>query len=536
VEGRTFHRGAVEALSPTAIETLAPLTALVRRELLRPDRPQLPGEDAFRFRHLLIRDAAYDALPKSTRADLHERFAAWIGDHASDRVELDEIIGYHLEQAHRYRTELGPETAVTLVLAVRAAERLASAGGRAEQRGDVRAATSLLRRAVDLYPPDDPRKLKLLPALGRALTDAGEWDRADAVISEAIEAGNASGDRWLVADATVTGAFVRIHREMDSTHQRIGDDLAAAVKVFDEFGDEAGLARALGFAGNMRIWAGDTTGAIAHLERAVEHARAAGDTVQEETSLSFIVLAILRGPTPAAEGLLRCRELRDRPGLTPRLESSILRCESRFEAMQGNLDHARELNRAAAAIVERPGYGNAAAAIAFESGEIELLAGNPERAEQIMRPAAEILLQTGDYGHYSSYAPWLAQALVLLDRDHEATKIIDLIAENTIDDDLDGQIAWRCVRATLLARNEQYLAAEEVAREAVSLATQTDYTYQQARTHDVLARVLALAGHTHEAVGDYDRAVQLYEDKGDIVDAADARGRRAELQSPARNA
>ncbi len=326
---------------------------------------------------------------------------------------------------------------------MRAAERLASAGGRAERRGDVRAATNLLARAVDLYPQDDPRKLKLLPALGRALTDAGEWGRADAVLSEAIEAGTASGDRWLVADATVAVAFVRIHREMDSTHQRIGAELAAAVKVFEEFGDEAGLARALGFAGNMRIWAGDTTGAIADLERAVEHARAAGDTVQEETSLSFIVLAVLRGPTPAAEGLLRCRELRDRPGLTPRLESAILRCESRLEAIQGNLDQARELNRAAAAIVERPGYGMTAAAITFESGEIELLAGNPERAEQIMRPAAEILLQTGDYGHYSSYAPWLAQALVLLDRDDEATEIIDLIAENTIDDDLDGQIAWR---------------------------------------------------------------------------------------------
>ena len=88
------------------------------------------------------------------------------------------------------------------------------------------------------------------------------------------------------------------------------------------------------------------------------------------------------------------------------------------------------------------------------------------------------------------------------------------------------------LRATLLARKEQYLAAEEVAREAVSLATQTDYTYQQARTHDVLANVLALAGRTREAVVEYDRAVQLYEDKGDIVDAAYVRARRGML-SPA---
>ena len=87
------------------------LAALVRKELIRPDRPQLPGEDAFRFRHLLIRDAAYDALPKATRAELHERFADWLEEHGADLVELDEILGYHLEQAYRYRRELGSTTA-----------------------------------------------------------------------------------------------------------------------------------------------------------------------------------------------------------------------------------------------------------------------------------------------------------------------------------------------------------------------------------------------------------------------------------------
>ncbi len=94
----------------------------MRKELLRPDRTQLAGDDAYRFRHLLIRDAAYEALPKSTRADLHERFADWLEAHGADLVELDEILGYHLEQAHRYRLELGP--------ADERAEQLADAGGR----------------------------------------------------------------------------------------------------------------------------------------------------------------------------------------------------------------------------------------------------------------------------------------------------------------------------------------------------------------------------------------------------------------------
>ena len=52
--------------------------SLLRKELIRAERPALPGEDAFRFRHALIRDAAYEGLPKGTRSELHERHAAWL--------------------------------------------------------------------------------------------------------------------------------------------------------------------------------------------------------------------------------------------------------------------------------------------------------------------------------------------------------------------------------------------------------------------------------------------------------------------------
>ena len=103
VEGEIFHRGAVQALAPEETQVTARLAALVRRELSAPTAPQLPGEDGFRFRHLLIRDAAYDALPKAARAELHERFADWLEQRGGELVELDEILGYHLEQASRYK-------------------------------------------------------------------------------------------------------------------------------------------------------------------------------------------------------------------------------------------------------------------------------------------------------------------------------------------------------------------------------------------------------------------------------------------------
>ena len=107
IEGEIFHRGAVQALAPDETQVTPRLAALVRKALIRADRPQLPGEDGFRFRHLLLRDAAYDALPKARRADLHQRFAAWLEEHGTELVELDELLGYHFEQACRYRAELG---------------------------------------------------------------------------------------------------------------------------------------------------------------------------------------------------------------------------------------------------------------------------------------------------------------------------------------------------------------------------------------------------------------------------------------------
>ena len=149
VEGRIFHQSAVQALGNGEPQTPR-LVALVRKQLVRPDTPQFAGEEAYRFRHLLIRDAAYDSLPKVVRADLHERFADWLEERGTDLVELDEILGHHLEQAARYKAELEQPDAA---LGERAAQRLTAAGRRALGRGDDRAAASLLERSLELTRP-----------------------------------------------------------------------------------------------------------------------------------------------------------------------------------------------------------------------------------------------------------------------------------------------------------------------------------------------------------------------------------------------
>ena len=203
VEGEVFHRGAVQALGPEETQVTPRLAALVRRELIRPDRAQFAGEDGFRFRHLLIRDAAYDALPKSSRAELHERFAGWLAERGDELVELDEILGYHLEQAARYKQELGqPDTA----LAERAGERLAAAGRRALWRGDERAAAALLERALELTRParlDVVLELDLAEALFR------DSPKAAAVADAAAERAHVAGDETAEALARVGAAYYR---------------------------------------------------------------------------------------------------------------------------------------------------------------------------------------------------------------------------------------------------------------------------------------------------------------------------------------
>ena len=182
IEGEVFHRLAVRAL---ADESLAPeidlhLARLVRKELIRPHQATLDGDEAFRFRHLLIRDAAYDALPKSTRAELHERFATWLEQHVPDLVELDEITGWHLEQAVLCRRELGRDAEPQL--ASRAARHLRASGNRAARRQDLAAASNLLQRALALTQPQDSLHALIAVELAESLVGAGNLDAAEELL------------------------------------------------------------------------------------------------------------------------------------------------------------------------------------------------------------------------------------------------------------------------------------------------------------------------------------------------------------------
>ena len=191
--GQVFYPAAVRTLTTEPSDAIdGGLLALLRKQFVRPERSDLSTTDALGFRHLLIRDAAYGSIPKATRGDLHERFADWLDETAGSLGERDEIVGYHLEQAYRYRTELGPADDHTWTLARMATERLAAAGRQALARRDASATANLLGRAVDLLPLDDPRRPDIQTDLGLALSRS-DLPRADHVLVEAMEGARVLG-------------------------------------------------------------------------------------------------------------------------------------------------------------------------------------------------------------------------------------------------------------------------------------------------------------------------------------------------------
>ena len=256
VAGQVFDQSAVVALSPPSVRAQVParLQALVRRELLRPVPARLAGDQGFQFRHLLLRDATYDSIPKQARAELHELFAVWGERTAGARLrEIEEIIGYHLEQAWRYRVELGIADERNQRLAGAAARRLGSAGRRALGRGDLPAASKLLERAVGLLPAGDPGGLELLVELADVLVATGEFARAEAVLGQVAAAAADRGDERLAAHASVARLRMEVGVASDLDADAVQRRDPAGHRHLRRVRGPAGPGQGLGAAGRPRV-------------------------------------------------------------------------------------------------------------------------------------------------------------------------------------------------------------------------------------------------------------------------------------------
>jgi class 3 adenylate cyclase/tetratricopeptide (TPR) repeat protein len=508
VVGKVFWWDAVAELSPAPARSAvgSHLQSLVRRELVRPEPSRVGSDDAFRFSHILIRDAAYAGVTKELRAELHERFAEWLERRPTAGLEPEELVGYHLAEAHRYRTELRLVDDHTGDLAGRAATLLGSAGQRALARWDIPAAVSLLTRATDLQEPRDPARLWLLVALGEALHEAGEVERATAVFDEALAGAEEVGDERL-------GARVRVARWMSLVAE--GDVEAAlnegrrAMEVFERHGDRRGVGRAWNLVGRGLWHSGRAAEANEAFEEALRHARAAGDTWAEADIMTMLGAGLAQGPRPAEEAARRAEAILEEKRGDRTIEAYMHHALAHLRAWQGRFEEARESAGRYSGILRENGMLSSWAESLEAAADVERTAGNTGEAIGLLLQGQAAFDSMGIPDR--TLLPFLAAALYLEDRLDEAEAAAVRAREDP--HPLWGTVATG-VLARIRARRGRGAEAESLAQEALGRFEATDFPVFLGRALVDFAEVLRILGREEEAVPLLRQAVEVFERKG----------------------
>ena len=513
VEGQVFHRGSVAELAPPVrSEVETHLSALVRQELIRPDSAVFAGDDAFRFRHILVRDAAYESLPKTTRAQLHEQFANWL--EGKELAERDEILGYHLEQAHRYQRELDPGADVLPALADRVAEHLTAAGRAALDRGDARATCRLLERAGAVLPPNDERRLALIPELADAYSETAD-KRAVELLTRARSAGN---------PITRSRAAVRLGYETPREQRAALREEARA--VFEAEGDHLGLAEYWRGEAEERWIACRAEETAEACEHALFHLENAGATHghMDRRTRQLLLRTLIYSPVPVDTALARVDELsRDADGpLTRAAEHAVT---GTLLAMKGQFEHARDLIRGARRTFADAGHFVAAGAHAMSEATIEIRAGQWQQAARTLRDGIDALEGVGETMFSSTTAAMLGIVLVSTRELAAARETLDRARRTSASDDLINFVFIELAEGLLLAHENQLADAEAVGRHAVELADGIDFCFGRPLAHSYFAETLVLAGKPEEARSHAAEALAILDGKGDVTLAARVRER-----------
>jgi tetratricopeptide (TPR) repeat protein len=518
IVGKEFWPRALVALSSHADQphVTGRLMTLVRKGLVKPARAEIPGEDAYRFRHALICDETYAGIPKAVRAELHERFARWLQSQARERQgfgENDEILAYHLEQACRYRTELVPADDHARSLAGEAGALLATAARRALGREDLPAAVVMFERALALLPPDDADRSRLLAELGSAAMRAGEWDRAHTLLDDAIASARRAGDRRSELRATIELQWQRSYTEPDGAAEEDRRVAETHIPELMELDDDLGLAKAWWLLSESHLIEGHWRARADALERAIRHARRASDEGQSLVLVVQYAQALYYGPTPVAEALRRCSELLAEAPTSPTFEAGLGTTLAALHAMEGRFGQARELYADSVAVYHEFGLRFRRAVRSMFGAQIEWLAGDLHAAEHELRNGYTMLEEMGERGARSTVAAMLADVLAVRGDDVEAERFVEIARDTAAETDVMPQVLWRRAVARTAARRGDRDAAESFARASVALAETTDCLDLCAGSLVALAEV---AEGADEAAARLDQARQLYETKGNI--------------------
>ena len=525
VVGKQFHMGAVAALSNDGSGVRAALMGLVRRDMVGPDRSLLAGDDAFRFRHLLIRDAAYEAIPKAVRAEHHERFADWLLDVAGDRIEeQEEILGYHLEQAYRSRTELGPPDAAVVELGTSAASHLLASARRASERGDPGAAANLYRRAADLLPAEHPDRPRALYDAALEMEPVGEMRVALELAEEAIGAAEEADQQALAWRARIArSSFQMLVDPHAISTDQVRDELREAIAQFEEISDDVGLATAWRLLAETRWMSCRFDRAREELGRAVDHARRAGDRRLIQHAYALWLTTDAFGSTTPAAGIERLDAALHELGSEGFVGEHLGFVQRGiFLAMLGDLDEGRRLIDMAVANGRRVGAGFWIGAALEWRVYVEEFGGDPAEAELAARECYRIESELGDEGHASTAAGNLARALSRLGRFDEVERYA-AEALRAPAEDVASQAGGRSAMALVLSAAGGHDEAISLAREAVDVLAHAQAPHFQGITWSDLAEVLRAAGRIDASRSAAKEALGLHERKGNLPAAEAAR-------------
>ena len=506
IEGQVFHRGAVTALAPAApaVDVPQQLFALVRKELVRPDQGLIAGDDAFRFRHLLIRDAAYEGLPKSVRAGLHEKFADWLEAHA-ELVEQDEIVGYHLEQASRYRAELDATDSEAAALARRAAERLGRAGRAALERGDLHGTQNLMRRALALV--DDPaERSRLASDLADALIETREHEEEVGRLLDEL----AAGDEHARALETV----LRVRSDPAGPLDVLLARLDEAQRVLQGAGDLVGLGR--GECARGWVYWGACRMGDAHSawRRAREHLQSARSMILARDVVFGLCLSASFGGSDVRAFHQLLDELEDEAARAgPAISASLRSFRARWSYGTGEAD-ADAVRAAVAeetALLEQVGASDVAGGT-FERIVIPMLEGDLVGMEAGMRWRLERTASTPLY-HANSLAMW-AVGLCMLGDPARALAVVEDARRLADPDDVADQIQLDLSEAYARALAGDGERAWPLVARARERARETDMEEPGLHHDFVEARILGVLGHRDGARRLLDGLAERYERRG----------------------
>jgi class 3 adenylate cyclase/predicted ATPase len=465
VMGRIFWKGALGelVLEGTEIEPL--LEDLQLREFVLPEiRSTITGEDAFRFKHVLIREVAYGGLSKAARAGYHQRFAEWLRKRAGE--ELLEVRAYHLDQATALLAEL--DGAPPQALAQEAAAALEEAGRRALAREANATARRLLIRSVELEPTLERRY-----EAARAAWRMSDFPVLSAEMTEILEAAREAGDRSLQARALAALSEVTLLRQADVVQ---AEELARmALEVADEEDGESRI-DALRMLETVAWWRGRLTESESYIEEQLEVARSLGRVdVESEALLSLAAICVSRRDDDRAETLIeRAHALAEESG-SPTAKAHAYRQAGELDILRGRREEALVKLERARGLFEEVGAATHLAKTLLRIGRIVRKQGDVEEAERLFRDAIRILKPVEDRGTLCEVQRSLAEALLEQGRLDEAEMYALRAVETVGTQDVHSQSTTKKTLALIRAAQGRDDEAEALFRDAIETLERTEY-------------------------------------------------------------